>query len=81
MGEIATCPPTRIVVTWHNVLRMREVTRMVVEMIPPFKIIGLLASEGLCFPSDDIFPCWCYLGCSRSTFLLEGVEEFIHLLV
>ena len=81
MGEISICPLTRIFVTWHNVLGLREVTRMVVEMIAPFKIIGLLARGGLCLPCDDIFPCWCYLGCSRSTFLLEGVEEFIHLLV
>ena len=48
IGEVAICPPTRIVVTWHNVLGLREVTRMVVGMIPPFKIIGLLAIGGLC---------------------------------
>ena len=58
-----------------------KVTRIVVEMIPPFKIIGLLARGGLCLPCDDIFPCWCYLACSRSKFLLEGVEEFIYLFV
>ena len=40
LGEISICPPTRIVVTWRNVLGLREVTRMVVEMIPPFKIAG-----------------------------------------
>ena len=58
-----------------------EVTRIIVEMIPPFKIISLLANGGLCLPSDDIFPCWCYLGYSRSKFLLEDVEEFIYLFI
>ena len=70
-----------MMIAYHVVVGLGEVTRMVVEMIPPFKIIGLLAHGGLCLPSDDIFPCWSYLGCSRSTFLLEEVEEFIHLLV
>ena len=81
MGEIAICPPTRIVVTWHNVLGLREVTRMVVEIISPFKIIGLLARGGLCLPCDDIFACWCYLGYSRNTFFFKAVEELIYLFI
>ena len=54
---------------------------MVDEIIPPFKIIGLLACGGLCLPCDDIFPCWCYLGCSRSTLFLEVVEELIDIFI
>ena len=54
---------------------------VVVEIIPPFKIINLLAHMGLCLHWDDIFRCWCYLGFSRSKFFLEGVEEFTYLFV
>ena len=39
-----------LMVAWKIVLGLREVTRMVVEMIPPFKIISLLSREGLCLP-------------------------------
>ena len=70
-----------MMVAWHVVVGLGEVTRIVVEMIPPFKFISLLACEGLCLPCDDIFPCWYNLGCLRRKFLLEGVEEFIHLFV
>ena len=45
MGDIAICPLTRIVVTWHNVLWLREATHMVVEIIPPLKIIGFCLME------------------------------------
>ena len=70
-----------MMVAWQIVLGLREITHMVVEMIPPFKIIGLLARGGLCLTYDNIFPCWCYLGYSRSTFFLEVVEDLIFLFV
>ena len=50
IGDIAICPIILIVVTWHNVVGLGEVIRIVVEMIRPFKIIGLLACGGLCLP-------------------------------
>ena len=75
------CPSTRLIVAWHVVVGLGEVTHIVVEMIPPFKIISLLAHGGLCLPCDDIFPCWCYLGNSRRKFLLKGIEDFIYLFV
>ena len=73
-------PLTRMIVAWHIVVGLRDVTR-IVKRIHPSKIISLLARGGLCLPFDDFLPCWCYLGCVRSKLLLEGVEEFIHLLV
>ena len=57
IGDIVICPPTRMMVAWHAIVGLGEVTHMVVEMIPPFKIIGLLDHGGLCLPCDDIFPC------------------------
>ena len=69
-----------MIVAWHIVMGLRDVTR-IVERIHPSKIISLLAHGGLCLPFDDFLLCWCYLGRVRSKFLLEGVEEFIHFLV
>ena len=35
-----------MMVAWHAIVGLGEVSRIVVEMIPPFKIIGLLARGG-----------------------------------
>ena len=70
-----------MMVAWHIVVGLREVTRIVVEIIHLFKIINLLAHRGLCLHWGKILPCWFSLGCVRGKLILEGVEEFIHLFV
>ena len=60
---------------------LREVTRIVVEIIRPFKIISLLAHRGLCLPCNDFFPYWFYLGYVSGKSILEVIEEFIYLFV
>ena len=69
--------PTRMIVALHIVLGLREVTCIVVELTRPFKIISLLARSGLCFPCDDILPCWFSLGCVSGKLILEAIEELI----
>ena len=44
IGDIAICPITLIVVTWHNVVGLGEVICIVVEMIPPLKNYRLVGS-------------------------------------
>ena len=70
-----------MIVAWHIVVELREVTLIAVEIIHPFKIISLLAHRGLCLPYDDILPCWFSLGCVSSKLILEVVEELIYLFV
>ena len=69
-----------MIVAWPIAVGLRDVTR-IIERIHPSKIISWLARGGLCLPFNDFLPCWCYLGRVISKFLLEGVKEFIHLLV
>ena len=70
-----------MIVAWDSVVGLREVTRIVVEIVRPFKIISLLAHRGLCLPCGDFFPCWFYLGCASGKSILDVVEEFIYLFV
>ena len=70
-----------MIVAWHAVVGLGEVSHIVVEMILPFKIIGLLACGGMCLPCDDFLPCWFSLGRVRRKMISEGVEKLIYLLV
>ena len=69
-----------MIVAQHVDFELRDVNH-IVERIHSSKIITFLTCGGLCLACDDFFPCWCYLGCLRSKFSLEGVEEFIHILI
>ena len=70
-----------MIVAWHNVVGLREVTCIVVEIIRPFKIISLLARRGLCLPCGNFLPCWFSLGCVSAKLIMEVVQELIYLFV
>ena len=67
-----------MVIAWHNVVGLRDVTHIVVKIISPFKIISLLAHRGLCLPFDDIFPCWFCFGLLEKQILFGGCKR-VHL--
>ena len=67
-----------MIIAWHIIVGLREVTRIVVEIIPPFKIISLLAHRGLCLHWGKILPCWFSLGCVRGKMIMQGVEKLVY---
>ena len=70
-----------MIVAWHNVVGLEEVTHIVVEIISPFKTIRLLARGGLYLPCGDILPCCFSLGCVSGKLILETIEELVYLFI
>ena len=67
-----------MIVSMHIVVGLRELTRIVVEIIHPIKIISLLAHRGLCLHFSNIFLSWFSLGYVSGMLILEKVEEPIY---
>ena len=49
-----------MIVAWHIVVGLREITHIVVEIIPPFKIVSVLAHIGeiIICPPTRIIVAW-----------------------
>ena len=47
-GQILICPPTQMIVAWHIVAGLKEVTLIMVEITCLLIIKSLLALRGLC---------------------------------
>ena len=67
-----------MIVAWHIVVGLKEVTLIVVEIMYLFKIISLLAHRGLCLHCGNFLPCWFSLGCVSGKLILEDVDELIY---
>ena len=67
----------QMIVTWHIVAGLKEVTLIFVEIMLLFKIISLLAHRGLCLHCVDFLPSWFPLSCANEL-ILEDVDELIY---